>query len=266
MAGDASSMDEATLLDARNLSKSFGGIIAVDEVSFSVAQGEIVGLIGPNGAGKTTTFHLLSGFLDPDGGELYFAGEQIDQLAPYQRARRGLVRTFQNTRELNGMTVLDNMVLGGQGNPGEKVLTTFTNRGSVAEFEDRIHARAREWLEILELWDLRDEYAGNLSGGQRKLLELGRALMTEPKLLLLDEPVAGVNPTLTQTLLNHLLRLRRDEDITFVIVEHDIETIMTISDKVVAMDTGRVLTAGSPEVVRQNDELLQAYLGDREVA
>jgi branched-chain amino acid transport system ATP-binding protein len=250
-----------TLLEADGLRKTFGGIVAVDEVSFAVDRTEIVGVIGPNGAGKSTMFKLLAGFQKPDEGTVVFDGEDITDLAPNERTQRGLVRTFQIAQELTGMRVMDNMLLASQNNPGEKVLAAAVNTGSVRDFEGTAHDRAEELLKFLELWDLREEYAGNLSGGQRKLLELGRALMADPDLLLLDEPMAGVNPDLTDRLLQRIMDLRDERDMTFLVVEHDIDAIMRISDTVIGMHDGTVLSKGTPEEVQSDEQMLEAYLG-----
>ncbi|WP_049937747.1 ABC transporter ATP-binding protein [Haloplanus natans] len=250
-----------TLLEANGLRKTFGGIIAVDDVSFEVDRNEIVGVIGPNGAGKSTMFKLLAGFHKPDEGTVVLDGEDITDLAPNERTQRGLVRTFQIAQELTGMQVMDNMLLASQNNPGEKVLAAAANTGSVRDFEGNARDRAEELLKFLELWDLREEYAGNLSGGQRKLLELGRALMADPDLLLLDEPMAGVNPDLTDRLLQRIMDLRDERDMTFLVVEHDIEAIMRISDTVIGMHDGGVLSKGTPEEVQSDEQMLEAYLG-----
>ncbi|WP_137286211.1 ABC transporter ATP-binding protein [Halorussus salinisoli] len=249
------------VLRAENLRKSFGGLVAVDDVSFAVEESTIVGLIGPNGAGKSTTFNLLSGFHELDDGEVIFEGERVGGLSPHERAQRGMVRTFQITRELTGMRVMANMLLAAQDHPGEKVLSALVNTDSVDSREERARERAEDLLKFLELWELRDEYAGNLSGGQRKLLELGRALMADPDVLLLDEPVAGVNPDLTDRLLARIDDLQSERGMTFVIVEHDMDVIMSISDKVVGMHNGEVLSVGTPEEVKRDDRMLEAYLG-----
>jgi len=250
-----------TLLEANGLRKTFGGIVAVDEVSFEVNRTEIVGVIGPNGAGKSTMFKLLAGFHRPDEGTVVFDGEDVTELAPNERTQRGLVRTFQIAQELTGMRVMENMLLASQNHPGEKVLAAAANTSSVRDFEGDARDRAEELLKFLELWDLRDEYAGNLSGGQRKLLELGRALMADPDLLLLDEPMAGVNPDLTDRLLQRIMELRDERDMTFLVVEHDIEAIMRISDTVIGMHDGKVLSKGTPEEVQSDERMLEAYLG-----
>ena len=253
--------DSVPILETENVTRSFGGLVAVDNVSVSLRQGEITGLIGPNGAGKSTLFNLVSGFLDPDDGTVMLKGQDVTELRPDERAERGLIRTFQITRELSGMTVMNNMLLAAQDNPGERIVPLLTKLGAAREYENEQRERAEELLKYLELWELRDEYACNLSGGQRKLLELGRSLMSDPDVLLLDEPMAGVNPDLTDHLLDRIMELRDEENRTFLIVEHDIDTIMSISDTVIGMHNGQVLVQGEPEVVQQDEQLLEAYLG-----
>jgi ABC-type branched-subunit amino acid transport system ATPase component len=316
------------LLEVEDLRKTFGGITAVDGATFEVEQGTVTGLIGPNGAGKTTTFNLISGFYDPDGGEIRFRGEDLQDVMapsdeekaiwtssagisfgtlglglasvagvstvglaagaaagavvggatyfgqervkrnyldhkrnrPFQVARAGLSRTFQITRELQGLTVLENLLLAPQEQAGENLLNAWFRRGRVADEEEEIRERAEEMLDLLELDHLRDEYAGNLSGGQRKLLELGRVLMTDPDLILLDEPVAGVNPALTRNLLDRIEELR-DQGYTFCIVEHDMEVIMNLSDTIVVMDQGKKLMQGTPAEVQSDERVVEAYLG-----
>jgi branched-chain amino acid transport system ATP-binding protein len=246
------------VLRVEGLKKTFGGLVAVDGASFTVEQGTIVGLIGPNGAGKSTTFNLVTGFYEADDGDVYLRGENVVDLSPEERSKRGMVRTFQIARELTGMKVRQNMHLGGQNHDGEKVLHALA--GTAADREREVAERAEEILRSLELWELRDEYAGNLSGGQRKLLELGRALMTDPDVLLLDEPMAGVNPSLSDEIIEMIHELKA-QGLTVLVVEHDIDMIMDISDKVIGMHQGQVLTSGPPEAVQNDDELLEAYLG-----
>ena len=250
-----------TLLRVDGIRKTFGGIVAVDSVTFGVDRNEIVGVIGPNGAGKSTTFKLVAGFLTPDRGTVTFDGQDVTPLPPEQRSQRGMVRTFQIAQELTGMRVMENMLLAAQDHPGEKVLAAAANTGSVRAAEADATERAKDLLQFLELWELRDEYAGNLSGGQRKLLELGRALMADPDLLLLDEPMAGVNPDLTDRLLDRIIELRDQRDMTFLVVEHDIGAIMRISDTVIGMHNGGVLSMGDPEEVQSDEDMLEAYLG-----
>ncbi len=254
-------MSGAAILETEDITKSFGGLTAVDNVSVSVEQGQITGLIGPNGAGKSTLFNLISGFYEADKGTVTLDGEDVTDLRPEQRAVRGLIRTFQITRELSGMTVMNNMLLAAQENPGEKVVPLLTSPGTVREYENEQRDRAEQLLRYLELWELREEYAGNLSGGQRKLLELGRALMSDPEVLLLDEPMAGVNPDLTDHLLERITALRDEQNKTFLVVEHDIQTIMDISDTVIGMHNGRILVVGEPAEVQQDEQLIEAYLG-----
>jgi branched-chain amino acid transport system ATP-binding protein len=251
-------MSADTVLRVDGLRKSFGGLVAVDGASFEVERGSIVGLIGPNGAGKSTTFNLITGFYEADEGDVYLRGENVVDLSPEERSERGMVRTFQIARELTGMKVRQNMHLGGQDHDGEKVLHALT--GAAADREREIAERSEEILRDLELWELRDEYAGNLSGGQRKLLELGRALMTDPDVLLLDEPMAGVNPSLSEEIIDMIYDLQA-QGLTVLIVEHDIDMIMDISDRVIGMHQGRVLTSGPPEEVQNDEDLLEAYLG-----
>lgn len=253
--------DQNQLLTVDNLHIAFGGLVAVDNISFKLKPGEIVGLIGPNGAGKTTTFNLLTGFIHPDQGDIIFNGTDVTHSPPHVRAQEGMIRTFQIARELSGMKVIDNLLLGAQDNPGESVVRNFVTADTVNSYQEANREKASKWLERLDLSEHRDEYAGDLSGGQRKLLELGRALMADPDLLLLDEPMAGINPKLTHKLLNQIRRLRDEQGLSFLIVEHDIDLIMSISDKIVAMHNGRILSRGTPEKVQENDELLEAYLG-----
>lgn len=246
-----------------NLRKSFGGITAVDGASFRVEHGTLTGLIGPNGAGKSTTFNLITGFHDPDEGKVFFNGGDVTGLRPYQLAEKGLVRTFQIARELAEMTVLENMMLAPQHQPGEalwrSVMPGF--RGSVKDNEREVLERAWENLEFFDIDHLAEEYAGNLSGGQRKLLELARALMTDPDVLLLDEPFAGVNPTLEARLLDHIHELRA-EGYTFLLVEHDMDLIMENCEHVIVMHQGKILAEGPPESITSNERVIDAYLGE----
>ena len=262
---NGASDSNGVILETKDVSKSFGGLVAVDNVSVKINEGEITGLIGPNGAGKSTLFNLLSGFLKVNNGQVLLNGQDVTDMRSDERARNGLIRTFQITRELSGMTVIENMMLGAKNNPGEDVLATLVKRDEVSQFEQEKRERAQELLKYLELWDLRDEYAGNLSGGQRKLLELGRSLMADPEVLLLDEPMAGVNPDLTDHILDRIMTLREEKGMSFLIVEHDIQAIMNISDTVIGMHQGKILVSDEPEVVQEDEELLKAYLGGGQV-
>ena len=248
------------LLSVRDVSKRFGGIAAVDEVSFDVAEGSITALIGPNGAGKSTLFNVLTGFERADRGSVLLDGRSVIRRSPHAIARRGMVRTFQMTKALSVMSVLDNMLLGNAGNPGER-LGLAAVRPAWRPAERKATRRARELLEVFGLAAKAGHYAGTLSGGQRKLLELARALMLEPRLLLLDEPLAGVNRTLGRSLLEHIESLRLQRRLTILLVEHDMDVVMRHSDTVVVMAEGRVVTAGTPAEVRSDERVVAAYLG-----
>jgi len=249
------------LLEVDGIVKRFGGISAVDGAGFDVGEGSITALIGPNGAGKTTLFNAVTGFQRVDGGSARLGGEEILHLPAYAIARRGMVRTFQVTKALAAMPVIDNMTLAASGQPGERFRNLILRPGSVRRHEREVRARAGELLELFDLGDRAGAYAGTLSGGQRKLLELARALMTEPRLLLLDEPMAGINPTLGRRLLDHMQQLRREQGMTFLFVEHDMEVVMNHSDRVIVMAEGRVIAAGPPDQVRRDPAVVDAYLG-----
>ena len=254
--------DAAPLLDVEDVVKRFGGIRAVDGATMRIGEGRITALIGPNGAGKTTLFNVLTGFYRGDRGSVTFDGRQILGESPHQIARQGMVRTFQITKALAAMPVIDNMMLAAPDQPGERFRNVVFRPREVKAREREVHAQALDLLEIFNLDELADDYAGTLSGGQRKLLELARALMAEPKLLLLDEPMAGINPTLGARLLDHMQRLRRDRGVTILFIEHDMEVVMNHSDRVVVMAEGRVIAEGEPHEVRGDRRVIDAYLGE----
>ena len=249
------------LLEVAGVSKRFGGIQAIDGAGFEVGEGSITALIGPNGAGKTTLFNAITGFQRVDRGSVRFAGEEVLRRPAYAIARRGMVRTFQITRALAAMPVIDNMTLAAADQPGERFRNLLFRPGAVRRREAEVRSQALELLEVFDLAKLADEYAGTLSGGQRKLLELARALMTRPRLLLLDEPMAGINPTLGRRLLDHMQRLRREQGMTFLFVEHDMEVVMNHSDRVIVMAEGTVIAGGEPHRVRRDPAVIDAYLG-----
>jgi len=263
---DGAATARRPILETEGVVKRFGGIRAVDGTTLSVREGSITALIGPNGAGKTTFFNVITGFYRPDGGAVRFGGEQILGRPPYAIARMGMVRTFQITKALARMPVIDNMMLAAPDQPGEHLWRVIARPGAVRRRETEIRNDARELLGIFRLRDVADDYAGTLSGGQRKLLEFARALMTQPRLLLLDEPIAGVNPTLRAQILDYMERLRRDLGITFLFIEHDMEVVMNHSDRVIVMAEGRVIADGEPHEVRSDQAVIDAYLGSRAAA
>jgi len=254
------------MISAVDVSKSFGGIRAVADCSLRVERGQILGLIGPNGAGKTTLFNILAGFLAPDSGRIELDGEDMTGRRPHELFRRGLVRTFQIAHELARMTVLENLMVVPTGQSGERLTTALFRPGRVAAEERACRERAEEVLGRLGLRDLRFELAGNLSGGQKKLLELGRTMMTEAKVVLLDEIGAGVNRSLMAELAGYIERLNREMGLSFCIIEHDMDLIARLCDPVVVMAEGRILTQGSMAEIRANNAVIEAYFGGRPAA
>jgi ABC-type branched-subunit amino acid transport system ATPase component len=249
------------LLEAKEVVKDFGGLRAVDHCSIAVERGSICGLIGPNGAGKTTLFDLLTGFYKPNSGTVLFKDKRIDALEPHQICLQGLVRTFQIARELKNMTLLENMLLAPKGQYGEHLGYAIARPPKVLARERENLDRALGILEIVGLNHLKNEAAINLSGGQRKMLEVARALMTDPEMLLLDEPTAGATFEETRKLMSYIEDLRKDHGLTFLIVEHKMEVIMNLCDRIFVMNNGRKLTEGTPREVQRNPQVIEAYLG-----
>jgi len=250
------------ILTADNIRREFGGIVAVDVDHFEVQKGSITALIGPNGAGKTTFFNLLTGFDQPNSGQWNFNGKAMNGVASHRTAALGMVRTFQLTKSLTKLSVMENMRLGATDQKGEKWwngLFAAVWKGQEAE----ITRRADELLTRFKMDHMRDEYAGSLSGGQRKLLEMARALMTNPTLVMLDEPMAGVNPALKQSLNQHIRGLR-DDGMTVLFVEHDMDMVHDISDWVIVMAEGRIIAEGTPDDISSNPAVIDAYLGTRQ--
>ncbi|WP_323961916.1 ABC transporter ATP-binding protein [Arthrobacter sp. JZ12] len=247
------------IVTARNVTRSFGGINAVDVEYLEIPRNKITALIGPNGAGKTTLFNLLTGFDTPQSGEWDFDGHSLAGVAPYKVARLGMVRTFQLTKVMGKLTVMENMRLGAKDQPGES-LGRALFRGLWGKREKEITSQAEVLLEKFKLDAKAKDYAASLSGGQRKLLEMARALMVRPKLVMLDEPMAGVNPALTQSLLDHIKNLKA-EGMTVLFVEHDMHMVRHIADWVVVMAEGRVVAEGAPDVVMKDPAVIDAYLG-----
>ena len=248
------------LLAAEALVKRFGGVAAVDRVSLRVAPGEIVGLIGPNGAGKTTLFDLIAGEQRADSGRILLDGAAVEKDPPERRLRHGLGRTFQIPRPFAGMTLLENVMLGAQGQLGESILPNWLAPGRVAREERACRERAMELLAFVTLGRLAKEPARVLSGGQRKLLELARALMAEPRLLLLDEPAAGVNPTLLNVIVERLIEINR-RGVALLVIEHNMDMVARLCGHVFVMAAGRMLCEGRPEAVVRDPRVIEAYLG-----
>ncbi|MEY4024974.1 MAG: hypothetical protein RL438_487 [Actinomycetota bacterium] len=247
------------ILLAENVRRNFGGVTAVDVQHLEVQRGSITALIGPNGAGKTTLFNLLTGFDTPDAGEWMFDSKNLKKVVAHKTASLGMVRTFQLTKSLTKLSVIENMKLGATHQMGEKWwngLLPFRYRKQEAIIE----RRADELLKRFKLDHMRDQYAGTLSGGQRKLLEMARALMTNPRLVMLDEPMAGVNPALKQSLNEHIRGLR-DDGMTVLFVEHDMDMVHDISDWVIVMAEGRIIAEGTPDQISSNPAVIEAYLG-----
>jgi neutral amino acid transport system ATP-binding protein len=247
------------ILVADGVVRSFGGLTAVDVAHVEVQRGAITALIGPNGAGKTTFFNLLTGFDTPNTGTWLFNGHDLAGVAAFRVARMGMVRTFQLTKALSKMTVMENMRLGATGQKGERLLSSVFGFLWSAQ-ERQITAKAEELLSRFNMLQKKDDFAGSLSGGQRKLLEMARALMTDPEMVMLDEPMAGVNPALTQSLLQHIKDLR-EQGMTVLFVEHDMDMVRDISDWVIVMAQGKVIAEGPPDEVMRDEAVIVAYLG-----
>ena len=253
--------DTGPILEVEDVTKAFDGVRAVNRCNLSVRRGTITGLIGPNGAGKTTLFNLITGFLKPTAGHILFRGERIDGLPPHRVFHRGIVRTFQIPRELKTMTILENLMLVPPSQAGEQIWNPWLFGFRVSRQERRIYDKALGVLEFVDLLHLRDEYAANLSGGQKKLLELARTLMCDPEMILLDEPGAGVNRVLMRRLVDNIETLRRDAGITFFVIEHDMDLVTRLCNPVIVMSQGERLAEGSPEEIKQDERVLEAYLG-----
>lgn len=248
------------LLEAKGMVKYFGGLCAVNNAYINVPQGSITGLIGPNGAGKTTLFNLLANFIIPDQGQVMFNGEKIDHLPPHKIAQKGFIRTFQVARVLSRLSVLENMLLATQKQTGENFFQVWFQGGKLRQEERENKEKAMAILESVGLSAKAKDFAGALSGGQRKLLEIARTLMTEPKLILLDEPAAGVNPTLINQICEHIVEWNQ-QGISFLIIEHNMDVIMSLCQQIWVLAEGTNLADGTPEAIQNNPQVLEAYLG-----
>lgn len=249
------------MISVSQLSRHFGGIRAVDDVSLTIEKGSITGLIGPNGAGKTTLFNVIAGVFKPTSGRVYLDGDDITGLPPHELFKKGLLRTFQIAHEFSSLTVLENLMVVPGDQPGEDLWHTWFNPRRVQECEQQVREKAREVIEFLEISHLENELARNLSGGQKKLLELGRTLMVDPKIVFLDEVGAGVNRTLLKTIGTAIQRLNREQGYTFCMIEHDMDFISRMCDPVIVMAEGKLLTQGTVDEVKNNEEVIEAYLG-----
>jgi ABC-type branched-subunit amino acid transport system ATPase component len=248
-------------LVVEDLRRDFGGVWAVDGASFTIKRGTITSLIGPNGAGKSTVVGLIGGAIRPAAGRVIFDGEDITHLPTHERARRGLVRTYQLSSEFGRLTVLENLLVAAPDQRGERLRTLVFGKRYWRDQERELVGRARGLLERFQMSPKEDEYAGNLSGGQKRLVEIMRALMARPKLVLLDEPMAGVNPTLARSIEDDLASLVND-GVTLLLVEHELEVVERLSESVIAMALGKVLATGTMAELRSRKDVLDAYLGD----
>lgn len=249
------------MITVDNVHMHFGGIRAVDGASFTIEQGSITGLIGPNGAGKTTLFNVIAGNYKPTSGSIYLDGDDITGLNPYQLFARGLLRTFQIAHEFSSLTVRENLMMVPSEQSGENLMDTWLHPAKVRAEEEQVRAKADEVIDFLEIGHVADERAGNLSGGQKKLLELGRTMMVDAKIVFLDEVGAGVNRTLLGTISGSIRRLQQERGYTFCVIEHDMDLITRLCDPVIVMAEGKVLVEGKAEDVMSNEQVIEAYLG-----
>jgi branched-chain amino acid transport system ATP-binding protein len=249
------------MIVVEDLHKHFGGFHAVDGASLTIGAGSITGLIGPNGAGKTTLFNVIAGRLKPTSGRVTMAGEDITGLAPHELFHKGLLRTFQIAHEFSSMSVRENLMMVPSGQSGERLWNAWFGRGGIAEEERELLHKADEVLDFLTMSHLKDEKAGNLSGGQKKLLELGRTMMVDARIVFLDEVGAGVNRTLLRTIGDAIVRLNRERGYTFCVIEHDMDFIGRLCDPVIVMAEGRVLAEGRADEIMRNEAVIEAYLG-----
>ena len=249
------------MIKVENLHRHFGGFHAVDGASLEIRESSITGLVGPNGAGKTTLFNVIAGVLPPTSGQVTMAGEEITGMSPHELFHKGLLRTFQIAHEFSSMTVRENLMMVPGGQSGETLWNTWFGRKRIADEERALQAKADEVLEFLTVDHLRDEKAGNLSGGQKKLLELGRTMMVDARIVFLDEVGAGVNRTLLNTIGDAIVRLNQERGYTFCMIEHDMEFIGRLCDPVIVMAEGRVLAEGTIDEIKANEQVIEAYLG-----
>ncbi|KTQ95146.1 branched-chain amino acid ABC transporter ATPase [Aureimonas ureilytica] len=251
----------APMIEVKNVTRRFGGFVAVNDCSLSVEKGSITGLIGPNGAGKSTLFNMVAGNLEPSSGAIFLDGREITGLKPHQLFGRGLLRTFQIAHEFSRLTVLENLMMVPEGQPGENLFDAWFRGRKVREFERGVRERAEEVVDFLQIGHVQNELAGNLSGGQKKLVELGRTMMVDAKVVLLDEIAAGVNRTLLNDLASNIERLNRERGYTFFVIEHDMDLIGRLCDPVVVMAAGSVMMKGSLAEIQADERVVEAYFG-----
>jgi branched-chain amino acid transport system ATP-binding protein len=255
-----------TIIDVQDVSKRFGNVLAVDHCSLSVEKGSITGLIGPNGAGKTTLFNMVAGAFAPSSGRILLDGQDVTGLKAHELFGRGLLRTFQIAQDFSNMTAIENLMMVPAGQSGESLFSACFRRGAVMAQEADVRRRAEEVIEIIRLGHVKNERAGNLSGGQKKLLELGRVMMAKPRVVLLDEIAAGVNRTLLNDLAAVVQRLNREDGLTFFVIEHDMDLIARLCDPVIVMAAGSVMMQGPMSQIRNDPEVIEAYFGGSPVA
>ena len=251
-----------TLLKTTKLSKVFGGLRAVSNFEMEINKGELIGLIGPNGAGKTTAFNLLTGVYEPTEGEIIFDGQSVVGLKPYQVTQKGIARTFQNIRLFSDMTVLDNVKVAYHFHMKYGLAEAVSRLGRYFGEEEELEEQAIRFLEIFQLADKKDEVAKNLPYGEQRRLEIARALAAKPKLLLLDEPAAGMNPQETQQLLQMIRWIRKEFDLTILLIEHDMSLVMNVCERIYVLDYGKIIASGTPDEIKNNKQVVEAYLGE----
>ena len=250
-----------TLITVTNIVKRFGGLVALNECNLSIKDNSITGIIGPNGSGKTTLFNVITGHLKPDSGSIYYNGQDITSFESYELFSLGMLRTFQIAHEFSNMTVLENLMVVPGNQNGESLVYSLMNRKKIAIEDEKIKLKANEVLEFLKIDNLKNELAGNLSGGQKKLLELARTMMVDAKIVFLDEVGAGVNKTLLNDIADSILRLNKEKGYTFCMIEHDYSLISRLCDPIIVLAEGNVLFEGTAAEVRENTEVIESYLG-----